>query len=72
MTRAGTRLYRRLVLSYYDSDPSGIVMVMVRMMSILTHSLLPALSIHIRLFFHLPSPSFLPPLSHYTLIVIQR
>jgi hypothetical protein len=37
-------------------------------MSILTHSLLPALSIHILLTFHLPSPSFLPSLSHYALI----
>ena len=32
------------------------VMMMMMMMSILTHSLLPALSIHIFLTFHLPSP----------------
>ena len=37
------------------------------MMSILTHSLLPALSIHIFFTFHL---LLLPVLSHYTLIVI--
>ena len=46
-----------------------IIMMMMRMMSILTSPspLLPALSIHIFLTFHLPFPCL--PYAHYTLIV---
>ena len=46
-----------------------VMMTMLVMMSILTHSLLPALSIHILLTFHLPSPSFL--ISLYIIGIIE-